>query len=339
MYIKRYTIAAFILMAMVGAYVFAYITQDTISIDLFGIPLPSLMIAIWVLVPLFVLYLASVLHMSFYAMVGNFKLRKFEKDFDTIVSAIADAYLGKENRHYSFKTDRYKFMGTLLENTTLYPIGNLSTTVQNEKLNSVLKTIEEIKNGNIVDLKPYNLSVNNQLVVQNERNRYKKGELTVEDLLANSTKYNDALCKEVYTDFVAKAPLHAIEKYKGYLTKESLYVILSRVNADSFTLEINNDVIVTLVQRLELSKEDFIKLSAVLSTAGMIPEQRMRLFEMLSEKNEDAVGAYLFTLFDLEMLAPADEILDNSQNGEFEKFKAYRALKECNKNFNIELFV
>ena len=339
MYIKRYTIAAFILMAMVGAYIFAYVSQDTTSIDLFGIPLPSFAIAIWVIIPVFILYLASVLHMSFYAMVGNFKLRKFEKDFDTIINAIADAYLGKENRHYSFKTDRYKLMGTLLENTTLYPIGELSTTVENEKLNSVFKAIEEIKNGNVVDLKPYNLSSDNQLVIQNERNRYKKGELTAEDLLANSTKYDDILCKEVYTDFVAKAPLHAIEKYKGYLTKESLYVILSRVNADSFTLEINNDDIVSLVQRLELSKDDYIKLSAVLSSGGMIPEQRMKLFEMLSERDEDAVGAYLFTLFDLEMLAPADEILDNSQNDEFEKFKAYRALKECNKNFNIELFV
>lgn len=326
-------------MAMVGAYIFAYVSQDTTSIDLFGIPLPSFAIAIWVIIPVFILYLASVLHMSFYAMVGNFKLRKFEKDFDTIINAIADAYLGKENRHYSFKTDRYKLMGTLLENTTLYPIGELSTTVENEKLNSVFKAIEEIKNGNVVDLKPYNLSSDNQLVIQNERNRYKKGELTAEDLLANSTKYDDILCKEVYTDFVAKAPLHAIEKYKGYLTKESLYVILSRVNADSFTLEINNDDIVSLVQRLELSKDDYIKLSAVLSSGGMIPEQRMKLFEMLSERDEDAVGAYLFTLFDLEMLAPADEILDNSQNDEFEKFKAYRALKECNKNFNIELFV
>ena len=326
-------------MGMVGAYTFAYITQETTSIDFFGIPLPSLAIAIWIVVPLFILYIASVAHMSFYSIIGTFKLRKFEKDFDNIIDAIADAYLGKAQRHYNFKTDRYKLMGSLLENSTIFPIGNLSETVKNEKLNSVLKVIEEIKNGNVVELKSYGLLPDNELVIQNERNKYKKNELTAEDVLGNSTKYADVLCREVYTDFVAKAPLHAIEKYKAYLTKDSLAVVLSRVNADGFTLELNNESIVALMDKLELSKDDYIKLSAVISSSGMIPEQRMKLFEILSEKDEDAVEAYLFTLFDLEMLAPADEILDNSQSGEFEKLKAYRALKECNKNFNIELFV
>jgi len=39
------------------------------------------------------------------------------------------------------------------------------------------------------------------------------------------------------------------------------------------------------------------------------------------------------------LLAPADEILENSQDDEYVNFKAYRALKACNKNFNINLFV
>ena len=70
-----------------------------------------------------------------------------------------------------------------------------------------------------------------------------------------------------------------------------------------------------------------------------MPEQRIKLFETLSNEKEEATDAYLFTLFDLEMLAPADEILESSQATEFVHFKAYRALKECNKNFNINLFI
>ena len=71
----------------------------------------------------------------------------------------------------------------------------------------------------------------------------------------------------------------------------------------------------------------------------MIPEQRIKLFETLSENNEEALGAYLFTLFDLEMIAPADELLQGTQPNEYLNFKSYRALKDCGKNFNIELFV
>ena len=339
MYIKRYTVAAFILMALVGAFVYTYVTPETTTIDLFGIPLPSLSIAVWVVIPLFALYIASVLHISFYSFLGSLRLRKYDKDYEKLIDSIVEAYLGKKSRTQSFKTDRYSLLGTLLENTSLFPSGNLIGNTDNEKINDVLKAIEQIKKGEVVDLKPYNLLMENELVVQNERNRYKSSELTAEMILTNSTKYAESLKQEVYIDYVKSASLPNIEKYKVLLTKESLYNILARVNADSFTLDLSTDELVSLMNKLELNENDYIKLSSVISHGGMIPEQRMRLFEMLSDVNEDAVAAYLYTLFDLEVIAPVDEILDNSQADEYQNFKAYRALKECNKNFSIELFV
>lgn len=326
-------------MALVGAFVYTYVTPETTTIDFFGIPLPALSIAVWVVVPLFILYIASVLHFSFYSFLGSMNLRKYDKDYDKLMDAIVEAYLGKKSRAHSFKTERYSLLGTLLENTALFPVGNIIANTDNEKIVDVLQAIEKIKNGEVVDLKQYNLLMENELVVQNERNRYKTGELTAEMVLTNSTKYADVLKQEVYVDYVKSASIANIEKYKVLLTKEALYEILARVNADSFTLEINNDELVSLMHKLELSVNDYIKLSSVISHGGMIPEQRMRLFETLSDENEDIIPAYLYTLFDLEVLAPVDEILDNSQPDEYQKFKAYRALKECNKHFSIELFV
>jgi len=85
MYIKRYTITSLILIALVGWYVYAYVTQETIGIELFGVLLPSLSVAIWVVIPLFVLYIASVMHMSFYSMLGNFRIRKYDKDMTKLL--------------------------------------------------------------------------------------------------------------------------------------------------------------------------------------------------------------------------------------------------------------
>jgi len=339
MRIKRYTIASLLLIILVGGYVFAYVTQEVKGFNIFGVGLPHLPIAIWVIVPLLILYIGSVLHMLFYSIVGSLKLRKYEKDFHDLIDAIVDAYLGKKERHYDFRTDTYKLIGTLLENTALFPIKSLVGKTNNEKLDAALSVIENIKNSQIEDLKKYNLAIDNELVIQNERNRYKQGQISAEEILSNATKYADVLCKEVYVDYVAEATLSNIEKYKRYLTKESLYAILARVNADEFTLEVPNDTIISLLEKLDLNKEEYIKLSSILSEGGMIPEQRIKLFELLSEKSEDAVDAYLFTLFDLEMLAPANAILDNSQRDEYQNFKAYRALKEANKNFSIYLFV
>ena len=89
---------------------------------------------------------------------------------------------------------------------------------------------------------------------------------------------------------------------------------------------------------MELTNKDFIEISTVLSN-GMIPEQRMKLFEIISENNDLAMEAYLYTLFDLEMISLAKDILDNSQENEYLKFKAYSDLKNANKNYSINLFI
>lgn len=71
----------------------------------------------------------------------------------------------------------------------------------------------------------------------------------------------------------------------------------------------------------------------------MLPEQRIKLFELLSNEDEAAMEAYLFTLFDLEMLTPAKDILDISQPNEYMSFKAYSSLRDNGKHFDINLFV
>lgn len=342
MYIKRYTVAAFLLMAALGAYVYAYVTQETTTLDFFGIPLPALSIAIWVVIPLFVLYIASVLHMSFYSLLGSINLRKYEKDYERVLDLIVDAYLGKKDRKHTFKTAPYSLLGKLLDNSTIFPNNNITFNYDNEKtqkMSKVLKVIEDIKSGEVVDLKQFHLSNENDLMIQNERNRYKKGDLTAEIILSNPSKYDDVLRKEAYIDYVKSASLVNIEKYKALLGKEAFYAIIARVNADDFTLEIKNETIISFLSTLKFTSEEYIQLSSVISNGAMIPDQRIKLFELLSDENDDVTEAYLYTLFDLEMLSLANEILANSQADEYQNFKAYSTLKECNKNFSIELFV
>ena len=338
MYIKRYTIASLILIALVGWYVFAYVSQDTTAIEVFGVSLPAFPVAVWVIVPLVILYIASVAHMSFYSMLSGFKLRKYDKDYEKVIDAIADAYMAKDERNHIYKTPRYQLLGSIIDNTTLFPTASLNEGTKNEKLDAVLKIIEDIKNGEVVELKKFSLKPENALVIQNDRNRYKKGDITADNILSHGANYDDSLVKEAYSDLVKIAPLSTIEQYKSLLTKESMFDVLARINADENTLEISNEALIALLNVLDLDAKELIEVSSALSTT-MIPEQRMKLFETISEKREDAIEAYMFTLFDLEMIAPANELLENTQDDEYVNFKAYSALKECGKNFNINLFI
>jgi len=338
MYLKRYTIAAFLLMLLTGLYVNFYISSESVGMDFFGIPLPALSIAIWVVVPLFVLYIASVFHMAFYSILGGFKLRRYEKDYEMMLDAISDAYLGKKEAKHYFKTPRYQLLGSLVEHTAMFPTHDVSLQSDNEKINSVVKLIEDVKNGDIVDLKKYALEATNPLVLQNNRNRYVKGEINSEDILSNPDKYSPELLHEAYGDFVETSPLYAIEKYKEFLSKESLFKVLARINADENRLEVSNEALIELFETVELSDKEYIEASVILSH-DMIPEQRMKLFEAMSAKNDDIMSAYLYTLYDLEMLEAADIILEISQPEEYANFKAYQALKKHDEHYSINLFI
>ena len=338
MHIKKYMVASLSLMVLVGWYIYAYITHESMSIDFFGIHLPSLSIAMWVVIPMLVLFIASFFHISFYSFLGSMKLRKYNKDFDKIIDAIVDAYLAKEDRNHSFKTARYKLIGSLIDNATIFPHANMIDDIDNEKVNDVIKVINNIKNGEVVDLKKYALAKDNQLVIQNIKNNYKNDGITAQEILNNNKNYDDSICKFVYVDIVKTSPLKLIEQYDSFLTKEALFELMHRINAIENTLEITNENIIKLFDKLELDQKDYMEISKILSKS-MSPDQRIKLFEILSEKNESLVDVYLYTLYDLGMLEPADEILRNSEEAEYLNFKAYRALKKDNQNFNIDLFI
>jgi hypothetical protein len=334
--------AALLLIGMVGAYTYMYVTKDKTALDLFGIPLPAQYIALWVVVPMVLLYLATFLHMAFYGLLNGMKFKKYEKDYDKLFDLILDSYLGKKDGKYEFKTSPYALLGRILQNSTIFPNGMISFREDNNKTKKafeILEVIEDIKAGKVADLRPYNLPADNELVLQNNRNKYKTGEIAADVLLANSTNYDDDLRKEVYADLVKTTSLNAIEKYKTLITKESLFTILSRVNAEENTLELTNEFIISLMSMLKLTKDDYIEISKLLSNGNMTPDQRLKLFESLIENDDAAMYAYIYTLFDLEMISATDEILNNSQDDEFIKFKAYRALKDCDKNFSIDLFI
>ncbi len=338
MYIKRYTIAVALLVGVVGWYIHTYLTKETMSIDFFGYQLPELAIFLWVLVPVIVLYIASVIHMAFYSLLIRLKNRMYEKDAQKLVDSIIDAYLGKKDRKNEFKTERYKLLGSLIDNTTLTAHSSISRTGSNQKLNEVVTLIENINNGKTVDLKAYLLDATNELSIKNNKNRYDNKEITAEEIVTNADNYDKELVKDAYVEYVKMVSLENIEKYQDYITKTALFEILKRVNVEENSLLISNELLTSLFEKLDLDGKDYIDISIALSK-GMIPEQRIKLFETLSEKSDLYMKAYLFTLFDLEMNSLATDILNNSQPEEYMRFKAYNALKESHKNFNINLFI
>ncbi len=337
MYIKRFSIAAFILMGLIGSYFYVSFPNEHLAVDILGVHSATLPIAFWVVLPMVLLYLATIAHMLFASIVGSFNLRKYRIDSETFEDSIRDALLGRIERHNSYKTDRYSLFGKVVDNSQLHLIKDVPET-GSEKLDETIAIVTKINAGEYVDLKKFYLSKANPLVQKNNMNAYNAGDIAEEKILNNVDDYLDELVSLAFTNYAKTAPLTQIEKYKAHLTKPVLFKIVARVNAVENTLDISIDSLIALFKEVTLQKEDYINLSATLAE-HMLPDERIKLFKNLSDEVELATAAYLYTLFDLEMIAPAEDILENSQPDEYIYFKAYKALKDCHKNFPIELFI
>lgn len=336
MQLKRYTIASLILMLLVGAATYS-ITNEAVSFDLLGMHFPNLPIAFWVVVPVGLLYLASILHMMIYALVGNYKLRRLNKDHEKMMDSLRDALLGITERNNVYKSDAYKLMGKLIDNSLVLPYETLRA-VGNEKIDEALELMRDVKEKKKVDVKKFHLPNTTSIAIQNNLNRLERGEIDADSILSRSESYGDIVSAKAYESYVKTASVGSIMKYKRFFTKSSLLDFVQRINAAENGIVMENEELAGLLCDLKLSSEDWINVSEAMSK-NMLPEQRIRLFEMLSEKNDDAMEGYLFTLYDLQMIDTANEILNNTSKDDYLIFKAYRDLKRANKHYDIALLL
>lgn len=337
MYIKRYSVAAFILMGLIGSFFYINFKDVHFAVDIMGIHSASLPLAFWIVLTLAVLYLATVSHMIYYSIKGSFKIRRYRLDAENFIDSLSDALLGRVERQHKYKTDRYKLFSKLIDNGKLVILKEIAPTGE-VKIDEAMRVIEKIERGEYVDIHKFHLSAQNPLTQKNAINAYTAGEIGEEQILNNVDKHSTELVTLAFNNYVKMAPLNMIEKYKSLMNKEVLFQLVTRIHAKENSLEISVESLIELISEVKLSENDYIKLSATLSD-NMMPDERIKLFKLLSDNSESVVPAYLYTLFDLEMIEPAVEILENSQPEEFIYFKAYKALKDCNQNFGIDLFI
>jgi len=341
MYLKRYSIGALLFAIILGWFIYAFVTQGSYSLTLFGVDLPALPIALLVVLPIVVFYFVSLFHMVYYSIVGSFKLRKYQKDYERILDAISDAFLYKDSRVYEYKTDRYKTLGKIVAKSKIMPTVELQET-GHEKLDALLKIINDIREGQVCDLKKLNLDSKNPLYIANLKNMIKTGALKVDDIVQNSIKYDESIVQDAFLEYVKSINKNQILKYKDLLTQESFAIIINRLGSEENPLELEISDIMILLKELDLNEKEYLNLTKNLK-GKITPDNRLKLFELLSEENEVAndvaMDAYLYTLLDLEMLSNAIEILENTQEDEFLNYKAYITLKECSKPYDLELFI
>ncbi|MCF6243802.1 MAG: hypothetical protein L3J43_02055 [Sulfurovum sp.] len=327
-----YIFAGLALMAMVGAFTYT-ITPDNFIIELMGVNF-NFPIAVWVVLPMLLLFLFTIGHMLFYGVRNYFKLKKWERDTDTLEDALYWS-LVNEPKEQKYAIENIKNRAVLLSKASL----NMSDNIEGltPRLAKVVNIIQKIKNGEYIDLKDEKMhkvfNEGNPILIQNRLNQLTEGDKFVEDVMKASSDYSLPVQKEALTLFAQKEDFESARKYAKVFDVESFFLMLDRVNSEDdigLTKEILND----FVEALKFSCADFIKIAQV-TKKYFKPDENLALFRTYQKENPKAQNAYLYLLFEYELLDQVSSYLEEHEPNEFIKFRAFYKLKRQNSKYRM----
>jgi len=329
-----YIIASIVLMSIVGIFVYT-INPGNYSIDEFGIVI-TIPIAVWTVLPMFILMLASIVHMMFYGTKNFFKFKKWEKDTLSLDDALYWSLLNEPKAH-KFNLPLLKQTASLLSVATVKVDGAVDDI--SDKLRGALTLVSEIDRGEYVDLKSRklsnSLSNSNPLVIKNLMNRLKKDESFAEMVIGSKESYSEELFEKALRIFASKVTFAKARRYAKTFNKENFLLLLSRVSKDDdlgLTKDILDDFIIALEPTLECS--DYLKMATAMMEQ-LSPDENLKLWREYESKYSKAQIAYLYLLFDYEMIDRAGDYLEEHDENDFKRFRALYDLKREHKKYKI----
>jgi hypothetical protein len=120
------------------------------------------------------------------------------------------------------------------------------------------------------------------------------------------------------------------KKYAKVFDKNSFFVMLNRLNSDE-DMELTGDILDDFVSALKLSCIDFTKIANI-TKKHFKPDENLSLFKKYQLENDKAQSAYLYLLFEYELMDEVRSYLDEQDEKDFIKA---RAILELKTNSNI----
>ena len=328
-----YIFASLVLMGIVGAIAYT-INPNHYVVEMMGINF-NFPIALWLVLPMLLLFMFTLMHMFFYGLKNYFLLKKWKKDADTLEDALYWS-LVNEPKEQKYAIDTVGASAVLLGKADI----KLSDNVEGltPRLSRVVHIIQKIKNGEYVDLKEHKMSKifnpGNPILIQNRLNCLESDEKFVEGVMRSSSDYSEVVQEEALEIFARKADFAKARKYAKVFDVKNFLVMLKRVSPQD-DLGLTSEILSEFIKVLELKCEDFI-LVAMITKKYFKPEENLTLFRDYQAKNDKAQNAYLYLLFEYELLEQVSRYLEEQDENEFMKFRALYTLKKEYSKFKLK---
>jgi len=325
-----YTFVALTLVLLIGAFVYT-LDLGAYRLELLNITLP---VTIWIILPLLLLFLFTISHMLYHGVRNYFQIKKWKRDADTLEDALYWSLVNEP------KEQKYA-MGDIKSSAMLLSKASLTTSDSidglSPRLSHVVNIIQKIKHGEYVNLKEEKMAkvfnIGNPILVKNRLNRLESDEKFVEGVMKASSDYSKAVQNEALEIFASKADFEQARKYTKVFDVKNFLVMLNRVQAEN-DLGLNKDILNSFVKDLKLACGDFVKIAEV-TKKYFKPDENLALFNSYQKENEKAQNAYLYLLFEYELIDQVSKFLEEQEENEFLKFRALYQLKRQNSKYRM----
>ena len=328
-----YIFAGVTLMGIVGV-VTHMVNPNNYPIEVMGMNL-NLPVAVWIVLPMALMLLFTVLHMAFYGFRGYMTRKKWERDTQSLEDALYWALL-HEPKEQKYLIDDIKKSAVLLGKSHVDVIDGVEGL--SERLTKIVNIVNKIKNGEYVDLKENKLTKvfkeGNPYLIRNRLNRLDADPAFVQEVMRSSSKYSDQVRTRALEIFAKKATFVDARKYAKVFDIKSFFIMLERLDREE-ELELTGDILDDFVEALKLKCSDFVRIAKI-TKRHFRPDENLAHFRRYQKENPKAQNAYLYLLFEYEMLDEIARYLDEQEENEFMKFRALYELKKLNKGFKLE---
>ncbi len=328
-----YVFAALTLMGIVGAIVHM-INPNNYLIEVMGLNF-NFPIAVWTILPMLLLLFFTVIHMSYYGMKNYFSQKKWERDTATLEDALYWS-LVNEPKEQKYMIDEIKKSAVLLGKSNLTVVDGVEGL--SDRLTKVVNILNKIKNGEYVDLKENKMlkvfNEGNPHLIRNRLNRLDHDSEFVEEMMKSSSKFSEPVQKHALEIFARRESFFKARKYAKIFDVENFFVMLNRLDEDE-ELGLTADILNDFVGALKLKCADFVRIAKI-TKKHFSPDENLALFNAYQKENPKAQNAYLYLLFEYELLEKIEKYLDEQEEHEFMKYRALYELKKQNKGFKLE---
>jgi hypothetical protein len=208
-----------------------------------------------------------------------------------------------------------------------------------EKLGEALSIVSAIERGEYVDLKAKKLSrvlsSDNPLVKQNILNHLEQDETFAEEVIQDKLSYDEAVFKIALHKFANSTTFTQAQKHINLFDRESFMILIGRSTEEN-DLGLTKDILDKFIVALESSLEcgDYLQMSTLMMKK-LSPDENLLLWKAYQAKYSKAEIAYLYLLFEYEMIDKAGDYLQEHGEDDFKRFRALYELKKEDKKYKI----